>query len=532
MTDVSNLDDLANAISKGSPKIRAYAQAQAAATQSQELDIRAALAQSGWSGVLHPEDFGVTQDGSTDDWLAWQRLILSASGQRIEGAGVAFGKTSVLSQPLVLVTERMLKHVTFQTRSDYSPVDPNGALVMLANRSGAFTALASSDTFAVDTGLVGGFDQTNHTAVVFNTPYGDTLPSPLISGRVYYINTVPTPTSFTVSATKGGPLLDITADGSGQGYFAVYELSRVYWDYVRLNLTVPGVNGALLNLQQPAAIKNLRIEMDAAGSSYPAATGLRIGGQIGYVENAEINSAANCRGVLVEGHGITIRNFNDHGAGVNDVAIEVQGNSVGLDTLWTEAVGQAGVLVSGTARGLGITGTWLHSGSAPAFKSTAADTTSYSILASFYTSSQSQGQAIFDLDGKQLFAQDAGIPSGDQVADYHGAFRGLLKSEFQGPVFLERTQSNVTANYVVRRVDQFVISDATAGSFTVTLPSSIGYRGSRHTIKRKNAGANIVTVGTTGSQTIDGATTYPLAAQYQYVTVESDGANWLVVANN
>ena len=41
MTDVSLLDDKARAISTSSSKIRAYAIAQASATQSQEVDIRA-----------------------------------------------------------------------------------------------------------------------------------------------------------------------------------------------------------------------------------------------------------------------------------------------------------------------------------------------------------------------------------------------------------------------------------------------------------------------------------------------------------
>jgi hypothetical protein len=40
VTDVSNLDDLANAIATSSAKIRNYAKAQAAATQSQEVDIQ------------------------------------------------------------------------------------------------------------------------------------------------------------------------------------------------------------------------------------------------------------------------------------------------------------------------------------------------------------------------------------------------------------------------------------------------------------------------------------------------------------
>jgi hypothetical protein len=47
MTDTSNLDELANAISSSSPKIKAYARAQAAATQAQELDIQKALARIG-----------------------------------------------------------------------------------------------------------------------------------------------------------------------------------------------------------------------------------------------------------------------------------------------------------------------------------------------------------------------------------------------------------------------------------------------------------------------------------------------------
>lgn len=46
MTDVSNLDDLANAISSKSPAIKKYAQAQAKASQSQELDIQTALTQT------------------------------------------------------------------------------------------------------------------------------------------------------------------------------------------------------------------------------------------------------------------------------------------------------------------------------------------------------------------------------------------------------------------------------------------------------------------------------------------------------
>ena len=49
---------------------------------------------------------------------------------------------------------------------------------------------------------------------------------------------------------------------------------------------------------------------------------------------------------------------------------------------------------------------------------------------------------------------------------------------------------------------------------------------------RLNPGTNLLTVATTSSQTIDGAITYELSAQYKYVKVVSDGANWLIIGNN
>lgn len=72
--------------------------------------------------------------------------------------------------------------------------------------------------------------------------------------------------------------------------------------------------------------------------------------------------------------------------------------------------------------------------------------------------------------------------------------------------------------------------NVTATGKTITLPTATTCQGRIYTIKLTASGSG--TVATTSSQTIDGSTTYSLSAQYKYVTVISDGSNWLITANN
>ena len=89
-----------------------------------------------------------------------------------------------------------------------------------------------------------------------------------------------------------------------------------------------------------------------------------------------------------------------------------------------------------------------------------------------------------------------------------------------------------TSAYTILTSDEIITADATSALFTITLPTAVGVTGQTYTIKRINSGSNAVTVGTTSSQTIDGITTYALSAQYKYVKVVSDGANWIIIGNN
>jgi len=83
------------------------------------------------------------------------------------------------------------------------------------------------------------------------------------------------------------------------------------------------------------------------------------------------------------------------------------------------------------------------------------------------------------------------------------------------------------ANYTATVNDYTIEVTATT---TITLPTAVGITGRIYTIKNTYSGS--ATVATTSSQTIDGSTTYSLSAQYKYVTVQSNGANWLIIANN
>lgn len=91
--------------------------------------------------------------------------------------------------------------------------------------------------------------------------------------------------------------------------------------------------------------------------------------------------------------------------------------------------------------------------------------------------------------------------------------------------------STKTTTYSILTSDQnkLILCDATGGSFTVNLPAAAtAGSGWKVTVKKIDSTANTVTIDGSGSETIDGSTTYVLASQYQGVTPDSDGTNWSV----
>lgn len=85
--------------------------------------------------------------------------------------------------------------------------------------------------------------------------------------------------------------------------------------------------------------------------------------------------------------------------------------------------------------------------------------------------------------------------------------------------------------YTMTTSDYGVLVDATSSTVTITLPTAVGVAGQEYTVKdwKGQAATHNITVATTSSQTIDGSTTRTLTANYQGLTVISDGANWSTI---
>jgi len=88
--------------------------------------------------------------------------------------------------------------------------------------------------------------------------------------------------------------------------------------------------------------------------------------------------------------------------------------------------------------------------------------------------------------------------------------------------------TTLAANYTATGSDSVLLGNAASAGFTVTLPSAATMTGETLLVKKIDATTNAVTLATTGSQTIDGATTYALTVQNATFSVISDGSNWRV----
>ncbi|MDT8287252.1 MAG: hypothetical protein RQ748_09100 [Elusimicrobiales bacterium] len=120
------------------------------------------------------------------------------------------------------------------------------------------------------------------------------------------------------------------------------------------------------------------------------------------------------------------------------------------------------------------------------------------------------------------------------IRDGSGNFAaGTITAKLSGVVISPLVSIDDTVSpYSALATDEIILADGTAGAVDVALPTAVGITGKRYTVKAMNVD-NAVTVTPNGAQTIDGAGgAYALTPVYKYVTIVSDGANWVIVGNN
>jgi hypothetical protein len=89
--------------------------------------------------------------------------------------------------------------------------------------------------------------------------------------------------------------------------------------------------------------------------------------------------------------------------------------------------------------------------------------------------------------------------------------------------------TSVTTNITLDTTHNVVSVDASGGARTITLPTAVDIGGRQYTIRKLDSSGNAVTIDGNGSETINGATTKVLAAQYDVATIISNNANWVVI---
>jgi len=109
------------------------------------------------------------------------------------------------------------------------------------------------------------------------------------------------------------------------------------------------------------------------------------------------------------------------------------------------------------------------------------------------------------------------------------ALENRIATYLQGGGATRGAYRSVTATGNVVSGDYLIIADATGGAITMALPPAALVPGRIYTFKRINSGANAVVIDPNASETIDGAATYTLSAQWNSVTIMSNGTAWFII---
>ena len=136
------------------------------------------------------------------------------------------------------------------------------------------------------------------------------------------------------------------------------------------------------------------------------------------------------------------------------------------------------------------------------------------------------GQTLFDCDLIRQYLYASNRIGNQELLTFQ------VRDQTVGPQPARRPMlKSVTAAYTIQPQDDTISADATSAPITVTLPNAAQVPGAKFTLTRINGGGNAVTLATTLAQTISGAASIVLSAQWSSKTVQSTGSSWLLIAS-
>ena len=117
------------------------------------------------------------------------------------------------------------------------------------------------------------------------------------------------------------------------------------------------------------------------------------------------------------------------------------------------------------------------------------------------------------------------MPSADAAGSLTSNGSGTLSFTAAVVTYLAKT-ADYTCVLADCGTDCQITVDASGGSRTITLYAASSNSGRQVKVKKIDSSANTVTIDGNSSETIDGATTQVIEAQYTSLSLVCDGSNW------
>lgn len=124
-------------------------------------------------------------------------------------------------------------------------------------------------------------------------------------------------------------------------------------------------------------------------------------------------------------------------------------------------------------------------------------------------------------------ANNSTIAMRDSDADFYaniGHFAGLMNS-----AKTELKVKSITASATLDGTATLILADATSAAITLTLPSPSTATNRIYGVIKTDSGSNAVTLTPAASETINGASSKALSAQYDKTWIFTDGTNWYLL---